>query len=572
MEQIARFPAKSSSREEHLKLAKGAYENQDFSAALYFASQVLEAQFDYVAWKYYLLSACKTGNFAALEPIIDMLDETADKDLAVVKFDTFLYFRKLDAVEDLVRGHYARYGFDETARYFNIALGSVRASGCPEFEAWLQELPPPAAASPFWRLVAPKHAALVLTGRRAIPHIYIDVTGTIDHIVAGLPMTGIQRVCISLLNALRRISEDGQDIRLVYEPRLTHQPVSLALDEFCDTLVSTYQGASLKLRGLAAFAAGVHNLGVDYGWGSLARFAPAEGDVIFFPDAFWGSHYTGADAALKTNGLRTAFLLHDLIVLKDREENANRSQNLAFAKAADAVICGADRIIVQSNATRFDVLTYAAGRNRDVRVTTIPFGEENFAITLQTAPADIPAGLAGKRYVLSVGTLSRRKGFVQLARAFHRVLSVLPADVCLVFCGRWSKDLPEYRDIAALIAQAPDRIMLIDGPSDSQLRTLYQGADLAALVSKDEGWGMPVSEALAHGTPLLLSQAGSLPEVAGEAALYVDPDDEAQIGRNLVAFFANPAIAERLREGQAALERRTWDTAARKLISELRAV
>lgn len=571
--QMVQVPGTPPEQDSYLARAMTAYDSQDFPAALYFSSRSLTQQFDYTAWKYFLLSNCKIGNFAALEPIVDMLNEAADLDLAIVKFDTFLFFRRLDEMGDLVRAHFRRCGFDDTARYFHRALGSLSASDCPVFHAWLQDLPPPSYATPFWRLVAPAPAPVQPAATDSVTErsIYIDVTGTIDHICANLPMTGIQRVCVSLLHALRHVNDVGKDIRLVYAPRYTVDPVCLSIDEFCGALVSTDDDTSTsrKLQKLAAFTIGVQELGVDYGWTTLTDFSPSEGDVIFFPDVFWGPHYTRTKSALTTKGLRTAFLVHDLIVLKDSEENANRSQNLAFANAASAVIRGADRIFVQSNATRVDVLTLAADQNREIRVSTIPFGEENFDVQFQTKPTGIPNSLTERRYVLSVGTLSRRKGFVQLARAFHRTLGALPSDVSLVFCGRWSKDLPEYKEIAALIAQAADRIILIDSPSDAQLIGLYRSASLFALISKDEGWGMPVSEALTQGTPLLLSNAGSLPEVAGEAALYVDPDDEAQISRAITEFFGDTTIGERLRQAQNALARRSWGDAARKLIREL---
>lgn len=572
---MVQFPGKSPESENYLALARTAYDSQDFPAAVYFASRSLAQHFDYTSWKYFLLSNCKIGNFAALEPIVDMLDEAADVDLAIVKFDTFLFFRRLDALGDLVRAHFCRRGFDDTARYFHGALVNFSASDCQVFHAWLQDLPAPAGATPFWRLVAPAPGPApvlpIATDRDTERSIYIDVTGTIDHICANLPMTGIQRVCVSLLHALRNVNDVGKDIRLVYAPRYTVDPVCLSIDEFCGALVSTDEDTSTshKLQKLAAFTIGVQELGVDYGWTTLTDFSPSEGDVIFFPDVFWGPHYTRTKSALTMKGLRTAFLVHDLIVLKDSEENANRSQNLAFANAASAVIRGADHIFVQSNATRVDVLTLAADQNREIRVSTIPFGEENFGINFKTKPAGIPNSLTERRYMLSVGTLSRRKGFVQLARAFYRTLGALPSDVSLVFCGRWSKDLPEYKEIAALIVQAPDRIILIDSPSDAQLIGLYRSASLFALISKDEGWGMPVSEAMTQGTPLLLSNAGSLPEVAGEAALYVDPDDEAQISRAITEFFCDTTIGERLRQAQNASARRSWDDAARKLIREL---
>ena len=125
---------------------------------------------------------------------------------------------------------------------------------------------------------------------------------------------------------------------------------------------------------------------------------------------------------------------------------------------------------------------------------------------------------AKKRYILSVGTLQPRKNFVRLIEAFSRLPD---KDIELVIVGKkgWL-----YEEIL----EAPQkfgvggRIRFLDFVSDEALAGLYQHATCFVLPSLYEGFGLPVLEAMAHGVPVVVSNTSSLPEIAGEAGIYVD--------------------------------------------------
>ena len=103
--------------------------------------------------------------------------------------------------------------------------------------------------------------------------------------------------------------------------------------------------------------------------------------------------------------------------------------------------------------------------------------------------------------------------------------------------------------------------------TNAQLRALFRGAAAFIYPSLYEGFGLPVLEAMASGTPVITSKAGSLEEIAGDAALYVDPQDASAIGDAILAIINDPARRSTLvAAGHARVGRYSWAAAARQTI------
>lgn len=141
-------------------------------------------------------------------------------------------------------------------------------------------------------------------------------------------------------------------------------------------------------------------------------------------------------------------------------------------------------------------------------------------------------GLARRRVLLSVGFATPRKGLEYLAAA----LPSLPDDVCLLLAGRWEAG---YRaKVLAAAGGAADRIIEVGYVPDGDLATYYTLADLYVTSSLLEGFAYTPAEALACGTPVVATTAGSLPETVGPGGLLVPPRDShalAQAIRSLLA-------------------------------------
>ena len=187
-------------------------------------------------------------------------------------------------------------------------------------------------------------------------------------------------------------------------------------------------------------------------------------------------------------------------------------------------------------------------------------------------PAFTPEGPSATRerpYVLAVGTLEPRKNLPRLIEAWSRVDPAVRGDAELVLAGGrgWESE-------ATLAAAAADdgAVRALGFVADEELPALYRGAIALAYPSLYEGFGLPVLEALQSGTPVLTSRASSLPEVAGDAALYVDPEDPADIAAGLERLLADADLRARLAAaGPARAAHFDWTASARQMLALLEA-
>ncbi len=224
-----------------------------------------------------------------------------------------------------------------------------------------------------------------------------------------------------------------------------------------------------------------------------------------------------------------------------------------------------ERFVVVSDATRSDLVERF--RISDRRVHTIHEGlDPTFADG--EAPEEPPQGLPD-RYILFLSTLEPRKNVLGVLRAFALLVQWdYPGSLVLV--GRWGWRTEALREE---LADSPvrDRIVHLDYVERRQLPAVYRGADALLFPSWLEGFGLPILEAMACGTPVVTSGRSAMPEVAGPAAVYVDPSSPAGIASAVASLLADGEHRQRL----AALGRRraqsfTWERAAAATAQVLR--
>jgi glycosyltransferase involved in cell wall biosynthesis len=163
-------------------------------------------------------------------------------------------------------------------------------------------------------------------------------------------------------------------------------------------------------------------------------------------------------------------------------------------------------------------------------------------------------------YMLFVGTLEPRKNLVRLVRAYRRAAGTgLPHSLVLAGPMGWGGQ-PLLRELELA---GPGQVILTGQANLSELDALYRGAGAFAYPSVYEGFGLPVLEAMSRGVPTVTSNASSLPEVAGDAAILVDPHSVREIADALVAV-TDEARARDLRvAGLARADRFSWAETAR---------
>lgn len=271
-----------------------------------------------------------------------------------------------------------------------------------------------------------------------------------------------------------------------------------------------------------------------------------------------------------TRTRRLVVTVHDLAFRRypDTAPHATLRWLSRFEDALERAV----RVIAVSESTREDLLELY-GVDPD-RVSVVPHGVDREVFRPPSAEevARVRAryGIDGT-YLVFVGGLEPRKNLPRLVRAFAR----LPGGPRLVVVGSWVPWNPEGVDqlrpvVEGLPAEARRRIHFTGYVDEGDKVALLGGAAGLALPSRYEGFGLPVLEAMAVGTPVLTSNVSALPEVAGEAALYVDPEDEEQIADGMRRLLEDDGLRDSLREkGLERAGRFTWEETARRTAAVL---
>lgn len=229
-----------------------------------------------------------------------------------------------------------------------------------------------------------------------------------------------------------------------------------------------------------------------------------------------GDLFHALSQRVDARGRRTVCTFHDLFVMTgDYSTREFRDRFTAQARRAAEL---SDLIITVSRFTAIQVEQLLGVPASRIRV--IPHGVDT------AAPSDLPR----ENLVLFVGAIQRRKNIARLVRAFER----LPKGWRLALAG--APDGFGAAEELHAVEQSPRReaIDVLGYVSLAELERLYQRARIFAFPSLDEGFGMPVLEAMAHGVPVITSNRSALPEVAGDAALLVDPADSDAISLSLI--------------------------------------
>ncbi len=225
--------------------------------------------------------------------------------------------------------------------------------------------------------------------------------------------------------------------------------------------------------------------------------------------------------------------LHDLLPLDLAGQFGDRTQRLSFLASQYVALWRARRIVAVSHATRAALRRHAPifhGKS-----VVIHEGVED-----RFAPSPT---LSARRHLLYVGGREARKN---LAGVFAGYAA---ADPALPLCLTGSADTLGATDAATLSAlpeRLRARIEFLGVVPDARMPDLYREAALLIFPSRGEGFGFPPLEAMACGTPVIASRAGSIPEIAGDAALYVDPDDPAALGGAIARVLTDTALRARM--------------------------
>jgi alpha-1,3-rhamnosyl/mannosyltransferase len=164
-------------------------------------------------------------------------------------------------------------------------------------------------------------------------------------------------------------------------------------------------------------------------------------------------------------------------------------------------------------------------------------------------------------HILFMGTLSLRKNVGTLLEAYARLRAQVPESPPLILAGHRT---PASARWEARCAEAPlkGHVTITGYVAMKQRLDLYAQAAMLVLPSYEEGFGLPVLEAMACGVPVIVSSRGSLPEVAGPAATPIDPDDAEALTAEMRRLLDDRAAAPAIERGLAQAARYSWDACA----------
>jgi glycosyltransferase involved in cell wall biosynthesis len=257
---------------------------------------------------------------------------------------------------------------------------------------------------------------------------------------------------------------------------------------------------------------------------------------------------------------RRVVTVHDLIYARFPEAHSGMRE-----KGMKVLVPGAvrrsHRVIADSQSTRKDLMELLGVRAD--RIDLVPLGLGTVLREAQLPERDVRSrfGLDGRRVVLSLSAKRPHKNLAVLIGALARI----PVEdrPVLLLPGYPTAHEAELRKRALALGIDGD-VRFPGWISAPELEGLWALADAFVLPSLYEGFGLPVLEAMARGVPVACSDASSLPEVAGDAALLFDPHDGAAIASALRRLLDDPALAENLRaRGLARVREFTWERTAR---------
>ena len=263
---------------------------------------------------------------------------------------------------------------------------------------------------------------------------------------------------------------------------------------------------------------------------------------------------------LSLRSIPTVLTVHDLIFRQLPEHH--KPLNRWYLNLTVPLYCRrANHIIAVSEYTRRDLI--AAYGLPPEKITVVP---EAAAPRFRLQAPEVVTAVRARyslpdRYLLFVGTIEPRKNLTRLLAAFETLYREGLSDGLVIVGKRgWL-----YDDFFARLEQSPVKdVVLFPGyVMDEDLPAIYAGAQALVFPSLCEGFGLPVLEAMACGTPVVSSNASSIPEAGGEAALYFDPTDTVEITTTARRLLREADLQDRLRtRGLAQAARFSWDLAA----------
>jgi glycosyltransferase involved in cell wall biosynthesis len=268
----------------------------------------------------------------------------------------------------------------------------------------------------------------------------------------------------------------------------------------------------------------------------------------------WDLVHSQNPLLIPSSGAAGVITVHDLDFLH-HPERARAEMRRDFPGLAGSHARRADAVIVSSKHAA-DQVTAALGVPPD-RVHLCSAGAPPWAAAVRRERGDQLGGT-----ILCLGSLEPRKNIGRLLDAYSQLAGLVPEPPPLILAGRPTAAATEW---AERIARPPlaGKVEMTGYVDDDRRRALLAGARMLVMPSLEEGFGLPVLEAMACGVPVVVSNRGSLPEVAGDAASPVDPEDVTALSATMKALLDDGRARQARDRGLKRAAAFDWSASAR---------
>lgn len=218
------------------------------------------------------------------------------------------------------------------------------------------------------------------------------------------------------------------------------------------------------------------------------------------------------------------------------------------------------------------LLTVSHHTRKDLVALAPQYRDKTFVIPLAADPGPTPIGPAPipEAYILQVGRADPHKNQWGLLQAYAQLPAALQSRYALVFAGPGDARYTPLLSQEIQRLKLTNRVHLTGALSAEALHTYYAHASLLVMPSFYEGFGLPVLEAMQHGTPTLLAKVASLPEVGGSAAAYFNPHEPEDLARALTHLLNAPELRQQLGQaGQLHAQQSSWHRTSQAFLNHL---
>jgi len=370
--------------------------------------------------------------------------------------------------------------------------------------------------------------------------------------------SGIGLYALNLIRALERLqAQENFQLSLVYQPSFKHWlKRNWRLPEVLDLGIDTHL-LPLPVTLTTLLAKAPNNPLLSY----LDRY-------LGQPDILQGTdHYVyPCCQAWKV------MTIHDLTFLKYPQFVSSIVHT--YGDRIRTCLRWTDQIITVSNSTKADIVECLDVSPERIFVTPLASRYAGYTLspeTQQSLKATINFDFSIP-YLLFVSTLEPRKNVEGFIAAFNYLKQKHGIEHQLVLIGQkgW-----KYKAIFAAMEQSPwqHQIHHLDYLSDELVALFYTQAEVFVYPSYYEGFGLPILEAMTLGAPVVASPRSSLPEVAGDAALFADPDDPVELADAILSLIQDPQRRQSLiQQGKAQAQRFSWERTAQETLKAYRAM